>query len=56
MTDQTEHKVRMERLKASVHRRIEEAQPIEEADLVTEMKQVEHPFRKGIKARPGVEF
>jgi cob(I)alamin adenosyltransferase len=26
------------------------------ADLVTEMKQVKHPFRKGIKAQPGVEF
>ena len=29
---------------------------IEAADLVTEMKQVKHPFRKGIKAQPGVEF
>ncbi len=29
---------------------------IEEADLVTELKQVKHPFRKGIKAQPGVEF
>jgi len=29
---------------------------MEEADLVTEMKQVKHPFRKGIKAQPGVEF
>jgi cob(I)alamin adenosyltransferase len=29
---------------------------IQEADLVTEMKQVKHPFRKGIKAQPGVEF
>lgn len=28
----------------------------EEADLVTEMKQVKHPFRKGIKPQPGVEF
>lgn len=28
----------------------------EEADLVTEMKQVKHPFRRGIKAQPGVEF
>ena len=26
------------------------------ADLVTEMKQVKHPFRKGVKAQPGVEF
>ncbi|UFM66171.1 cob(I)yrinic acid a,c-diamide adenosyltransferase [Paracoccus sp. MA] len=26
------------------------------ADLVTEMEQVKHPFRDGIKAQPGVEF
>ncbi len=29
---------------------------IEMADLVTEMAQVKHPFRDGIKAQPGVEF
>ncbi len=29
---------------------------LEAADLVTEMKQVKHPFRNGIKAQPGVEF
>ncbi len=29
---------------------------LEVADLVTEMKQVKHPFRKGIKAQAGVEF
>jgi cob(I)alamin adenosyltransferase len=29
---------------------------IEAADLVTEMKQVKHPFRKGVKAQAGVEF
>ncbi|BFU91337.1 MAG: cob(I)alamin adenolsyltransferase/cobinamide ATP-dependent adenolsyltransferase [Nitrospira sp.] len=29
---------------------------LEEADLVTEMKQMKHPFRKGVKAQPGVEF
>jgi cob(I)alamin adenosyltransferase len=29
---------------------------MEEADLVTEMKQIKHPFREGIKAQPGVEF
>ena len=29
---------------------------IEEADLVTEMKLIKHPFRQGIKAQPGVEF
>ncbi len=32
------------------------AELMDEADLVTEMKQVKHPFRKGIKAQPGVEF
>jgi len=29
---------------------------IEEADLVTEMTQIKHPFRSGVKAQPGIEF
>ena len=29
---------------------------IEVADLVTEMKEVKHPFQQGIKAQPGIEF
>jgi cob(I)alamin adenosyltransferase len=29
---------------------------IELADLVTEMAQVKHPFKQGIKAQLGVEF
>ncbi|MGH7232996.1 MAG: cob(I)yrinic acid a,c-diamide adenosyltransferase [Nitrospiraceae bacterium] len=29
---------------------------IEQADLVTDMGQTKHPFRKGIKAQKGVEF
>jgi len=29
---------------------------IEEADLVSEMKMLKHPFRKGVKAQKGVEF
>ncbi|WP_420393654.1 cob(I)yrinic acid a,c-diamide adenosyltransferase [Acuticoccus sp.] len=29
---------------------------IEIADLVTEMTQVKHPFRSGVKPQPGVEF
>jgi cob(I)alamin adenosyltransferase len=29
---------------------------IDDADLVTEMTLVKHPFRSGIKAQPGVEF
>lgn len=28
---------------------------IEEADLVAEMKQIKHPFRKGIKLRKGIK-
>lgn len=35
-----------------------EASPelIERADLVTEMKQVKHPYEQGIKAQKGIEF
>jgi len=29
---------------------------IQKADLVTEMKLIHHPFQKGIKAQPGIEF
>jgi cob(I)alamin adenosyltransferase len=29
---------------------------IEAADLVTEMREIKHPFRQGIKAQRGVEF
>ena len=29
---------------------------IEAADLVSEMKMIKHPFRKGIKAQKGIEF
>lgn len=29
---------------------------IQQADLVTEMKQIKHYFKKGIKARKGIEF
>ena len=29
---------------------------IEYADVVTEMKEIKHPFKKGIKAQKGVEF
>ena len=29
---------------------------IDLADLVTEMTQVKHPFRRGVKAQPGIEF
>jgi len=26
------------------------------ADLVTEMREVKHPYKKGVKARPGIDF
>jgi cob(I)alamin adenosyltransferase len=29
---------------------------IDYADLVTEMLEVKHPFQKGLKAQPGIEF
>jgi cob(I)alamin adenosyltransferase len=29
---------------------------IEIADLVTEMTQIKHPFRDGVKAQVGIEF
>lgn len=29
---------------------------IEQADLVTEMKEIKHPFQKGIKAKKGIDF
>lgn len=29
---------------------------IEEADLVTEMREVKHPYASGVKAQPGIEF
>ncbi len=32
------------------------AELIEMADLVTEMRQIKHPYQAGIKAQPGVDF
>ena len=32
------------------------AELLEHADLVTEMNMIKHPFEKGIKAQPGIEF
>jgi cob(I)alamin adenosyltransferase len=29
---------------------------IEMADLVTEMREIKHPYQKGIKAQRGIEF
>ena len=32
------------------------AESLDLADLVTEMTQIKHPFREGVKAQPGIEF
>ncbi len=32
------------------------AELIDYADLVTEMREIKHPYNKGIKAQPGIEF
>lgn len=32
------------------------AELVEFADLVTEMREIKHPFAEGIKAQPGIEF
>lgn len=32
------------------------AELVEYADLVTEMKLIKHPYEKGLKAQPGIEF
>ena len=29
---------------------------IEAADLVTEMREIKHPFQQGIKAKKGIDF
>ena len=29
---------------------------VEFADLVTEMTEVKHPFQRGLKAQPGLDF
>jgi cob(I)alamin adenosyltransferase len=29
---------------------------IDVADLVTEMKEIKHPFQKGIRAKKGIDF
>lgn len=29
---------------------------VEQADLVTEMREIKHPFQQGIKAQPGIDF
>ena len=29
---------------------------IEQADLVTEMREIKHPFKSGIKAKKGIDF
>ena len=36
--------------------RAENAQVVELADLVTEMREVKHPYQKGIDAQRGIEY
>ena len=44
-------------LEPSALARIREVQAPGEADLVTEMKLIKHPFKEqGIRAQPGIEF
>ena len=31
-------------------------QIVDAADLVTEMKSIKHPFEKGVKAQPGIDY
>jgi cob(I)alamin adenosyltransferase len=47
---------RHERTFAVVTGRAAPQELIDFADLVTEMKEIKHPFHAGIKAQPGIEF
>ena len=38
------------------HLEIAKDEVIAEADLVTEMKEIKHPFQSGIKAKKGIDF
>ena len=49
-------KTKPENLHLVITGRDEIPELIEVADLVTEMKEVKHPYKKGIKAQRGVEF
>ncbi len=49
-------KGRPEMLHVVVTGRNAKAELIEAADLVTEMTELKHPFRAGVKAQKGIEF
>ncbi len=49
-------KERPERLSIILTGRNAHPKIIEMADLVTEMKEIKHPYKKGIKAQKGIEF
>ncbi len=49
-------KKRPQRLHVVVTGRDAPDELIQIADLVTEMKEVKHPFKAGIKAQKGIEF
>ncbi len=38
------------------HEKIAKDEVIEAADLVTEMREIKHPFQRGIKAKKGIDF
>ena len=52
--DYLEHKP--EKLHIIITGRDASGRLIDLADLVTEMKEIKHPFRKGVKAAKGIEF
>jgi cob(I)alamin adenosyltransferase len=49
-------KIKPERLDLVLTGNHAKVEIIELADLVTEMKEVKHPFRSGIKAKKGIDF
>ena len=42
--------------KANIVEQLSNATVIEIADLVTEMRDIKHPFKEGIVAQKGIEF
>jgi len=49
-------RARHERTFAIVTGRSAPPELIEFADLVTEMEEIKHPYKRGVKAQPGIEF
>lgn len=49
-------KEKPERLHVIITGRDDSDRLIDLADLVTEMKEIKHPYRKGVKAMKGIEY